>query len=151
MVAGDTSKGHAAKSGDFDGSGIIMRRWVEWERFEREKLAADLMGDMNQMAIRASKNNVLLRPFDQDQYVAAAIEQAENQVAAKDRAKKTKKASSLDEARLKTSQNYSTTGSAGSSRAPPRESWLLQAGNTVSLTSPQQTEMSAAPTTKPLR
>jgi chitin synthase len=145
QLAEDSSKHDSkGKDADFDGSGMYMRRWVEWERFEREKLAADIMGDMNTMAIMASKSGVAVRPFDQDQYVSAAVDQAESQTIAKERAKKVRK-SSLDGLK---GQTYTNT------RAPPRESWLLQAGNTVSLTSqtslPEMT-MSPAPTTRPLR
>lgn len=141
MVTGDTSKHDSGKKdGDFDGSGIYMRRWAEWERFEREKLAADLMKDMNNMAVLASQANVPLRPFDQDQYVTAAVEQAETQsAAAKDRAKKSRR--SLDDPRLKAPAFINT-------RAPPRESWIMNAGSTVSLASP---EMTSASTRPPLR
>ncbi|KAI9020449.1 glycosyltransferase family 2 protein [Hyaloraphidium curvatum] len=141
MVSGESGKTDHAKDGDFDGSGMYMRRWVEWEAHEREKLSAALMSDMNTMAIMAGQKGVAVRPFDQDHYVTAAIEQAEAQMAARDKARRAKQAKPADE-KLK-GATYSN------SRAPPRESWLLNAGSSVSLAS--QPEMAPSPTSKPLR
>lgn len=112
-----------------------MRRWVEWERFERERLAADLMGDMNNMALVASKKGLPLKPFDTETYVTAAVEQAENQSLAKER-----------ERMNRTMNNRSADRQAFTpTRMPARESWIANAGQTVSL------EMTSAPQARPLR